>query len=41
MEYKKGFKVKPKKIDSVGIVTFTDGTNEGTPNQLEKRTCNW
>ena len=35
MEYKKGFKVKPKKIDSVGLVTFTDGTNDGLPNQQE------
>ena len=35
MEYKTGFSVKPKFISSLGEVTFTDGTNNITPNQLE------
>ena len=35
MEYKRGFSVKPKFISALGEVTFTDGTNNITPNQLE------
>jgi len=34
MEYKRGFKIKPERIDSKGRVYFTDGTNEVNPNQL-------
>jgi len=30
-----GFKVKPAAISGLGVVTFTDGTNEITPNQLQ------
>jgi len=35
MEYKTGFSVKPKFISALGEVTFTDGTNNIIPNQLE------
>lgn len=31
----KGFDVKPKSTSLLGIVTFTDGTNEIAPNQLQ------
>jgi hypothetical protein len=34
MNYKKGFKIKPERIDSKGRVYFTDGTNEVNPNQI-------
>ena len=34
MEYKKDFIIKPKEVSSNGRVTFTDGTNDLTPNQL-------
>lgn len=34
MEYKRGFKIKPDRIDSNGRVYFTDGTNEVNPNQI-------
>ena len=30
-----GFDVKPLNVSSIGTVTFTDGTNELTPNQLQ------
>ena len=30
-----GFNVKPASISVLGVVTFTDGTNEVTPNQLQ------
>ena len=30
-----GFTVKPASISALGIVTFTDGTNDVTPNQLQ------
>ena len=30
-----GFNVKPAAITALGVVTFTDGTNEVTPNQLQ------
>ena len=33
--YLTGFTVKPATISGLGIVTFTDGTNEVTPNQLQ------
>ena len=33
--YKTGFDVKPNSISPLGEVTFTDGTNEITPNQLQ------
>ena len=33
--YIKGFEIKPNKISSDGIVTFTDGTNAITPNQRQ------
>ena len=33
--YLKGFDVKPSSISELGTVTFTDGTNDITPNQLE------
>ena len=33
--YLTGFTVKPANISGLGIVTFTDGTNEVTPNQLQ------
>ena len=33
--FKKGFEVKPLLVSSLGIVTFTDGTNEITPNQQQ------
>jgi hypothetical protein len=35
LPYLKGFEVTPNKIDSLGVVTFTDGRNEVTPNQLQ------
>ena len=35
MEYKTGFTVKPSGVSGTGLVTFTDGTNAITPNQLE------
>jgi hypothetical protein len=35
MEFKTGFIVKPSSISQTGIVTFTDGTNNLTPNQLQ------
>ena len=34
MEYKKGFKIKPDRVDEAGRVYFTDGTNEVNPNQI-------
>ena len=34
MEFKKGFKIKPKEIQQTGRVIFTDGTNAVVPNQL-------
>ncbi len=34
MEYKKGHKIKPKEIITDGTVTFTDGTNDVSPNQV-------
>ena len=34
MDYKIGFKVKPKEIRKNGIVIFTDGTNDLMPNEL-------
>ena len=33
--YLTGFTVKPASISELGIVTFTDGTNDVTPNQLQ------
>ena len=33
--YLSGFDVKPSSTSSLGIVTFTDGTNDITPNQLQ------
>ena len=36
MEFKKGFTIKPKAVNSVGEVIFTDGTNDVVANQ---RTC--
>lgn len=33
--YIKGFEVKPNKINSDGVITFTDGTNAITPNQRQ------
>jgi hypothetical protein len=33
--YLTGFAVKPLSISGLGVVTFTDGTNEVTPNQLQ------
>ena len=30
-----GYEVKPKSTNSLGVVTFTDGTNDITPNQLQ------
>ena len=33
--YLTGFTVKPASISALGIVTFTDGTNAVTPNQLQ------
>ena len=30
-----GYSVKPASVDGLGIVTFTDGTNEVTPNQQQ------
>lgn len=33
--YLTGFLVKPSKINGEGIVSYTDGTNEITPNQLQ------
>ena len=33
--YITGFIVKPKSISGIGVVTFTDGTNDITPNQLQ------
>jgi len=33
--YITGFTVKPASISALGIVTFTDGTNDVTPNQLQ------
>ena len=35
MDYKTGFNVKPKEISAVGEVTFTDGTYDFPPNQLQ------
>lgn len=35
IQYKTGFDVKPSSINQIGTVTFTDGTNEITPNQLQ------
>jgi hypothetical protein len=36
MQYKRGFTIKPLGVNSVGEVTFTDGTNDVVANQ---RTC--
>ena len=33
MDYKKGYKIKPKEIRKNGIILFTDGTNEMMPNE--------
>ena len=33
--YLTGFDVKPSSVSPIGTVTFTDGTNEITPNQLQ------
>tara|TARA_R110000744_G_scaffold109715_3_gene207238 strand:+ start:1044 stop:1877 length:834 start_codon:yes stop_codon:yes gene_type:complete len=33
MDFKKGFKIKPKEIRKNGIILFTDGTNEMMPNE--------
>ena len=33
--FKTGFDVKPASINALGVVTFTDGTNELQPNQLQ------
>ena len=33
--YLTGFTVKPASTSAIGLVTFTDGTNEVTPNQLQ------
>ena len=33
--YISGFSIKPAKISGTGVVTFTDGTNEITPNQRQ------
>jgi len=33
--YLKGMPVKPASISGLGVVTFTDGTNDITPNQLQ------
>ena len=33
MEFKKGLTIKPKVINSVGEVIFTDGTNDVVANQ--------
>ena len=30
-----GFNVKPSSISPIGTVTFTDGTNDLTPNQIQ------
>tara|TARA_R100001244_G_scaffold109637_1_gene81135 strand:- start:27 stop:836 length:810 start_codon:yes stop_codon:yes gene_type:complete len=35
IQYITGFNVKPKSISGIGVVTFTDGTNNLTPNQLQ------
>ena len=35
MNYKKGFSVKPISISQIGEVTFTDGTNDLIPNQIQ------
>tara|TARA_R110000782_G_scaffold10237_1_gene32125 strand:- start:1265 stop:2119 length:855 start_codon:yes stop_codon:yes gene_type:complete len=35
MDYKKGFNVKPKETNRLGEVTFTDGTYDFPPNQLQ------
>ena len=35
MDYKKGFNVKPKETSAVGEVTFTDGTYDFPPNQMQ------
>ena len=34
MEYKKGHKIKPKEIFSNGVVVFTNGTDDVSPNQI-------
>ena len=34
MNFKRGFKIKPKEITGIGEVMFTDGTNDLVPNQL-------
>tara|TARA_R110002020_G_scaffold21591_2_gene73485 strand:+ start:6951 stop:7802 length:852 start_codon:yes stop_codon:yes gene_type:complete len=34
MEYKKGFTIKPKEILNNGVVVFTDGTDDVSPNQI-------
>ena len=36
MDFKKGFKIKPKEIRKNGIILFTDGINEMMPNE---KTC--
>jgi hypothetical protein len=33
LSYITGFNIKPKSISGIGVVTFTDGTNDVTPNQ--------
>ena len=34
MNFKKGFKIKPDRVNSTGAVIFTDGTNDVIPNEL-------
>lgn len=34
MDYKTGFNIKPKEVNLVGEIIFTDGTNDVIPNQL-------
>ena len=34
MEFRKGFKIKPKEVASDGRVKFTDGTNDIVPDQI-------
>ena len=33
--YLNGYTIKPAKINSLGIVEFTDGTNSVTPNEQQ------
>ena len=36
--YLNGMTVKPVSVSGLGVVTFTDGTNDVTPNQLQSET---